>query len=118
VQSSAYVPVGERLQELIAEKDWDYTTTARETGLSVGTIQNLVNGKVLKPHPKTIHKIATGFGKTEAEVLRHLRTAVAPRYQELLRVSEPLSRESRDALVRFLRSIESKAGRRTRKARQ
>ena len=59
--SRAVNPIGRRLRELRKEHDWTLAEVARQTGISVGTLSNLVHGKT-DLNFTSVNKLATGLG--------------------------------------------------------
>jgi transcriptional regulator with XRE-family HTH domain len=95
------------MHELLAEKNWTVEQAALACGVAAGTIQNILNGRVLRPHPRTLHAIAHGFDKPIDQITHHIHQAALARYGEVIRAIEPLSVRTRQSLIRFVRNMEA-----------
>ena len=54
--------IGERVKELMKEKDWNQTDLAENSGVSITQINRLING-VGYPSLRTLERVAKAFGK-------------------------------------------------------
>ena len=95
-------------------RNWSSAELAQRSGVSIGTIGNLLNGRTIKPHTKTTHALARAFGVATDALERQLVTASQQRHEALIHAVESLTPRQYQHLVRFLRSFHTAAGRRRR----
>jgi transcriptional regulator with XRE-family HTH domain len=59
--------IGRIVRELMLEHELSYDELARIAGLSHFTLRGIVQGRIRKPHPRTIAKLARAFGRDPKE---------------------------------------------------
>jgi transcriptional regulator with XRE-family HTH domain len=93
------------MRRLMEDRGWSITKTAKQCGVSAGTIGNLLAGRTTQPHPKTVHALATGFGVTAGEIRGQLPMLDDDRHAELIRACAPLSARQLRAVVQLIKTM-------------
>jgi len=58
----------EWLQNALNERGWSYRQLQKRSGVSYGTIANIINKPQTRPYPDTIEKIARAFNEDPAKL--------------------------------------------------
>lgn len=66
--------IGKLVRELMLEQELSYKQLARWAGLSPVTVRGVAEGRIRKPRPRTIARLARAFGRDPKE-FQHLLEA-------------------------------------------
>ena len=104
-------PALERLADyvrsLMAVRDWNQRQLAEAAGVSLATVNTLLNAKTKVPHARTLGKLARALGTTPQQVIAAISSnaALPPEQQQLISLFLRKSRSHQQLVLRMLRAL-------------
>ena len=101
--------IHKRMKELMKERNWTEYKLAKEAGLSQSTISNLFKRNMLPTIP-TLEAICSSFGLTLNQFFAEGNiVSLTAQQKELLDCWSLLSEEQKELLIRFIKTMKTKA---------
>jgi transcriptional regulator with XRE-family HTH domain len=95
------------VRNLLALRDWNQRDLAEAAGVSLGTVNLLLNAKTKLPHTRTIRKLAVALNTTPQKILDAITTnaSLPPEQQQLIALFVRKSRSHQQLVLRLLRAL-------------